>query len=312
MRSRDAFFAALTDAAERDERIWALTGDLGIGLFDEFERVAPGASLNVGIAEQALVGITAGLAYAGQLPVAYPSRRSSARRTSRYGSTSRWQPRMRAVRLGSAAGRLRLPGTDPSRHRGPGRDAGAARHDRARARGPRGGPPSDACGAGAERPRVSAPRQERRARPARHGAVPDGRAVAVADGGDLRSRPPAGSSPRRWPRPSCCTPRASGRASCTFRPWHRSRRRRDPRGRGPLPESCSRSRSTRSPAVWAPPWPRLSPTRASARDSCTWVCRYFAHAVGAREFLLEHYGLDTASIARRIRTVVAPGFRSAA
>jgi transketolase len=68
---RDAFFAALTEAAERDPRIWALTGDLGIGLFDDFERAAPGRYLNVGIAEQALVGVAAGLAYAGQRPVAY-------------------------------------------------------------------------------------------------------------------------------------------------------------------------------------------------------------------------------------------------
>jgi transketolase len=68
---RDAFFTALTEAAERDERIWALTGDLGIGLFDEFARVAPGRYMNVGIAEQALVGVAAGLAYAGQRPIAY-------------------------------------------------------------------------------------------------------------------------------------------------------------------------------------------------------------------------------------------------
>ena len=68
---RDAFFSALTEMAERDERVWALTGDLGIGLFDDFCRVAPGRYLNVGIAEQALVGVAAGLAYAGQRPVAY-------------------------------------------------------------------------------------------------------------------------------------------------------------------------------------------------------------------------------------------------
>lgn len=68
---RDAFFAALADAAREDDRIWALTGDLGIGLFDEFQRVAPGRYLNVGIAEQAMVGVAAGLAYAGRRPVAY-------------------------------------------------------------------------------------------------------------------------------------------------------------------------------------------------------------------------------------------------
>ncbi len=68
---RDAFFAALSDAAERDGRLWALTGDLGIGLFDTFAGRAPGRYLNVGIAEQALVGIAAGLAYAGEHPVVY-------------------------------------------------------------------------------------------------------------------------------------------------------------------------------------------------------------------------------------------------
>jgi transketolase len=68
---RDAFFAELAQAAAADERIWALTGDLGIGLFDEFEKIASGRHLNVGIAEQNLVGIAAGLAYAGKTPIAY-------------------------------------------------------------------------------------------------------------------------------------------------------------------------------------------------------------------------------------------------
>lgn len=68
---RDAFFAALAELGAGDPRVFALTGDLGIGLFDEFQRVAPGRYLNVGIAEQNLVGIAAGLAYAGKLPFAY-------------------------------------------------------------------------------------------------------------------------------------------------------------------------------------------------------------------------------------------------
>src|SRR4051794_7739075 len=68
---RDAFFAALGELAREDARVWALTGDLGIGLFDDFERAAPGRYLNVGIAEQNLVGVAAGLAYAGRVPFAY-------------------------------------------------------------------------------------------------------------------------------------------------------------------------------------------------------------------------------------------------
>ena len=68
---RDAFFQALRELAAHDERVWALTGDLGINLFEPVEDVAPGRVLNVGIAEQALVGMAAGLAYAGKVPFAY-------------------------------------------------------------------------------------------------------------------------------------------------------------------------------------------------------------------------------------------------
>ncbi len=68
---RDAFFRALVAVGAADERVWALTGDLGVGLFEPFEAVAPGRYLNVGIAEQTMVGVAAGLAYAGKVPFAY-------------------------------------------------------------------------------------------------------------------------------------------------------------------------------------------------------------------------------------------------
>ena len=68
---RDAFFRELAALGAEDQRVFALTGDLGIGLFDDFERAAPGRWLNVGIAEQNLVGVAAGLAYAGKVPFAY-------------------------------------------------------------------------------------------------------------------------------------------------------------------------------------------------------------------------------------------------
>ncbi len=68
---RDAFFRALAELGAADDRVWALTGDLGVGLFEPFEAAAPGRYLNVGIAEQTLVGVAAGLAYAGKVPFAY-------------------------------------------------------------------------------------------------------------------------------------------------------------------------------------------------------------------------------------------------
>jgi transketolase len=68
---RDAFFTTLAELGAEDDRVFALTGDLGIGLFDSFEQAAPGRFLNVGVAEQNLVGVAAGLAYAGKVPFAY-------------------------------------------------------------------------------------------------------------------------------------------------------------------------------------------------------------------------------------------------
>lgn len=68
---RDAFVRTLTELAGEDARVCALTGDLGVDLFDDFARVAPGRFLNVGIAEQTLVGVAAGLALAGKVPFAY-------------------------------------------------------------------------------------------------------------------------------------------------------------------------------------------------------------------------------------------------
>jgi transketolase len=68
---RDAFVRRLTELAADDERVFLLTADLGIDLFDELARRASGRMLNVGIAEQAMVGVAAGLAYAGKVPFAY-------------------------------------------------------------------------------------------------------------------------------------------------------------------------------------------------------------------------------------------------
>ena len=41
---RDAFFRALTELGAGDERVWALTGDLGIGLFDRSRKRRPAAT----------------------------------------------------------------------------------------------------------------------------------------------------------------------------------------------------------------------------------------------------------------------------
>ena len=68
---RDAFSAALIKVAQQDERVLLLTGDHGYALFDEIRRLLPDRYLNVGVAEQNMVGVAAGLAKAGLRPILY-------------------------------------------------------------------------------------------------------------------------------------------------------------------------------------------------------------------------------------------------
>jgi transketolase len=68
---RDAFIRTLTEWAELDRRIFLITGDLGFGVLTEFARRFPDQYLNVGVAEQAMTGIAAGLAAEGRTVITY-------------------------------------------------------------------------------------------------------------------------------------------------------------------------------------------------------------------------------------------------
>jgi transketolase len=68
---RRAFADFLISRAQRDDRIFFLTGDLGFQVFDEFKERFPERYLNVGIAEANMVGIAAGLAQQGFKPFCY-------------------------------------------------------------------------------------------------------------------------------------------------------------------------------------------------------------------------------------------------
>jgi transketolase len=56
---------------EIDEKIFFLTADMGINLVEKFEDKYPSRFLNVGIAEQNLIGVAAGLAESGMRPYVY-------------------------------------------------------------------------------------------------------------------------------------------------------------------------------------------------------------------------------------------------
>jgi len=68
---RGAFFRALLELAEEDERVHLVVGDLGFGVVEEFARRFPRRFLNAGVAEQNMTGIAAGLALSGKIVFTY-------------------------------------------------------------------------------------------------------------------------------------------------------------------------------------------------------------------------------------------------
>ncbi len=68
---RTEFVAGLMRLAEKDERVVLLTADLGWGVLDEFAARFAKRLINVGVAEQAMVGVATGLASKGFVPYCY-------------------------------------------------------------------------------------------------------------------------------------------------------------------------------------------------------------------------------------------------
>lgn len=68
---RNDILNALYDRMAEDESIFFLVADMGINLVERFEEAYPDRFLNVGIAEQDLIGVSAGLCNAGFRPFAY-------------------------------------------------------------------------------------------------------------------------------------------------------------------------------------------------------------------------------------------------
>lgn len=68
---RTAFIEALCEAAIADERIWLLTGDLGYSVLERFASRFPDRFVNMGVAEQNMTGVAAGLALTGKIVITY-------------------------------------------------------------------------------------------------------------------------------------------------------------------------------------------------------------------------------------------------
>lgn len=68
---RTSFIKTLYDLAQKDKRIWLLTGDLGYSVLEPFEKFFPERFINMGISEQNMAGVAAGLALSGKIVFVY-------------------------------------------------------------------------------------------------------------------------------------------------------------------------------------------------------------------------------------------------
>ena len=68
---RKAFIDSLCELARVDERVLLLTGDLGFMVMESFRKNFPKQFINMGVAEQNMIGVATGLAEAGFLPYCY-------------------------------------------------------------------------------------------------------------------------------------------------------------------------------------------------------------------------------------------------
>lgn len=63
---RDTFVKELLKQADQNKNVMLITGDLGFGIFDEFQERFPSQFLNVGVSEQNMIMVAAGLALEGK------------------------------------------------------------------------------------------------------------------------------------------------------------------------------------------------------------------------------------------------------
>jgi transketolase len=68
---RDVFINRLTELAAADPRIMLITGDLGFGVLNEYQKRLPRQYLNAGVAEQNMTGLATGLALEGRIVFTY-------------------------------------------------------------------------------------------------------------------------------------------------------------------------------------------------------------------------------------------------
>ena len=68
---RRRFGKIINDLAKKDEKIVLIVGDIGYGIFDEFRKNHPKKFFNLGICEQSIIGVAAGMSLKKLKPWVY-------------------------------------------------------------------------------------------------------------------------------------------------------------------------------------------------------------------------------------------------
>ena len=68
---RRRFGKVITELADQDRNIVVIVGDIGYRVFDEFRDKYPERFINIGICEQSMIGVCAGMALEGLKPWVY-------------------------------------------------------------------------------------------------------------------------------------------------------------------------------------------------------------------------------------------------
>jgi transketolase len=68
---RDSMIKSLFELANNNKDVVLITGDLGFGLFESFSEKFPSQFINIGIAEQNMIGVATGLALEGKIVFVY-------------------------------------------------------------------------------------------------------------------------------------------------------------------------------------------------------------------------------------------------
>ncbi len=68
---RRRFGRIIAELADQDERIFVISGDIGYRVFDDFRDRHPKRFINIGICEQSMIGVSAGMALEGLQPWVY-------------------------------------------------------------------------------------------------------------------------------------------------------------------------------------------------------------------------------------------------